>query len=433
MHNKKRKINLKTPPHTSPNCHLLFTSLSQTLQILQSKLVSFCNFLYLSKLKRSVRSGECHLEPCFGEILMNKLLLAAVVATMGMSAAQAAPTLYGKVNVSVDSYDDGKDDKVEVNSNASRIGVKGEEKLTDQLAAIYQAEWEIDVDGGDDVFKKRNIFAGLKWANLGTLKAGIMDTPFKDAAGGYRDVFNDYAHADIKEMMYGEERVENVIGIETDPKLMGGVVFALQAQQGESTTETTKYTDGARDSIGDGISTSLSYANKDLGFEGVIAGNFKSIGDFAAVGISNAPADAIRVGGSFDLGKIGATGLYLGAMWQTAEISDYTNLQAFSVTPAYAGDYNKVEENAWLISATYKLANTPWTFKAQYQQADTDYAILGGASGDSSVDQWGIGADYKLNSQTKLFANAIQREWDNSPKKGNADESVYGLGMEIKF
>ena len=364
---------------------------------------------------------------------MNKLLLAAVVATMGMSAAQAAPTLYGKVNVSVDSYDDGKDDKVEVNSNASRIGVKGEEKLTDQLAAIYQAEWEIDVDGGDDVFKKRNIFAGLKWANLGTLKAGIMDTPFKDAAGGYRDVFNDYAHADIKEMMYGEERVENVIGIETDPKLMGGVVFSLQAQQGESTTETTKYTDGARDSIGDGISTSLSYANKDLGFEGVIAGNFKSIGDFAAVGISNAPADAIRVGGSFDLGKIGATGLYLGAMWQTAEISDYTNLEAFSVTPAYAGDYNKVEENAWLISATYKLANTPWTFKAQYQQADTDYAVLGGASGDSSVDQWGIGADYKLNSQTKLFANAIQREWDNSPKKGNADESVYGLGMEIKF
>ena len=364
---------------------------------------------------------------------MNKLLLAAVVATMGMSAAQAAPTLYGKVNVSVDSYDDGKDDKTEVNSNASRIGVKGEEKLTDQLAAIYQAEWEIDVDGGDDVFKKRNIFAGLKWENLGTLKAGIMDTPFKDAAGGYRDVFNDYAHADIKEMMYGEERVENVIGIETDPKLMGGVVFALQAQQGESTTETTKYTDGARDSIGDGISTSLSYANKDLGFEGVIAGNFKSIGDFAAVGISNAPADAIRVGGSFDLGKIGATGLYLGAMWQTAEISDYTNLEAFSVTPAYAGDYNKVEENAWLISATYKLANTPWTFKAQYQQADTDYAVLGGASGDSSVDQWGIGADYKLNSQTKLFANAIQREWDNSPKKGNADESVYGLGMEIKF
>lgn len=364
---------------------------------------------------------------------MKKLLLAAAVTTLSLSAAQAAPTLYGKLNVSVDSYDNGKDTVTELNSNASRLGVKGEEKLTEQLSAVYQAEWEVDVDGGDDVFKKRNIFAGLKWANLGTLKAGIMDTPFKDAGTGYRDVFNDYAHTDIKEMMYGEERIENVIGIETDPKLLGGLVFALQTQQGESTSDTTKYVDGKRDSLGDGLSTSLSYANKDIGFEGVIAGNFKSVGDFAAVGISNAPADAIRVGGSFDLGKIGATGLSVGAMWQTAEISDYSNIKPFTVTPAYAGDYNKVEENAWLISATYKLANTPWTLKAQYQQADTDYAVLGGASGDSSVDQWGIGADYKLNSQTKLFANAVQREWDNSPKKGNADESVYGLGMEIKF
>ena len=364
---------------------------------------------------------------------MKKLLLAAAVTTLSLSAAQAAPTLYGKLNVSVDSYDNGKDTVTELNSNASRLGVKGEEKLTEQLSAVYQAEWEVDVDGGDDVFKKRNIFAGLKWANLGTLKAGIMDTPFKDAGTGYRDVFNDYAHADIKEMMYGEERIENVIGIETDPKLLGGLVFALQTQQGESTSDTTKYVDGKRDSLGDGLSTSLSYANKDIGFEGVIAGNFKSVGDFAAVGISNAPADAIRVGGSFDLGKIGAPGLSVGAMWQTAEISDYTNIKPFTVTPEYAGDYNKVEENAWLISATYKLANTPWTLKAQYQQADTDYAVLGGASGDSSVDQWGIGADYKLNSQTKLFANAVQREWDNSPKKGNADESVYGLGMEVKF
>lgn len=372
---------------------------------------------------------------------MKKLLLAAAVTTLSLSAAQAAPTLYGKLNVSVDSYDNGKDTVTELNSNNSRLGVKGEEKLTEQLSAVYKAEWEVDVDGDDEVFKKRDIFAGLKWANLGTLKAGYMDTPFKDAGTGYRDVFNDYAHADIREMMYGEERVENVIGIETDPKLMKGLVFALQAQQGESTSDTTKYVDGKRDSLGDGLSTSLSYANKDLGFEAVIAGNFNSIGDFKAVGISNAPADAIRVGASYDLGKIGATGLFLGAMWQTAEISDYTNLKGLTldnpatvpVNEAYAGDYNKVEENAWLISATYKLANTPWTLKAQYQQADTDYAVLGGASGDSSVDQWGIGADYKLNSQTKLFANAVQREWDNSPKKGNADESVYGLGMEVKF
>ena len=64
---------------------------------------------------------------------------------------QAAPTLYGKLNVSINQVDnknfDGKSDVTEVNSNSSRIGVKGEEKLTDKLSAVYLAEWAISTDG----------------------------------------------------------------------------------------------------------------------------------------------------------------------------------------------------------------------------------------------------------------------------------------------
>jgi uncharacterized protein (DUF2141 family) len=41
----------------------------------------------------------------FGEISMKKLLLAATVATLAMNAAQAAPTLYGKLNVTLDQID----------------------------------------------------------------------------------------------------------------------------------------------------------------------------------------------------------------------------------------------------------------------------------------------------------------------------------------
>ena len=76
---------------------------------------------------------------------MKKLLLAATVAAMGVSAAQAAPTLYGKINLSVDQIqnDDFEKDQdvTELNSNASRIGVKGEEKLTENVSAVYVAEW----------------------------------------------------------------------------------------------------------------------------------------------------------------------------------------------------------------------------------------------------------------------------------------------------
>ena len=71
---------------------------------------------------------------------MKKVLLAAAIATLSISAAQAAPTLYGKFNVTLDQIDKNgfKDESVtKVNSNASRIGVKGEEKLTDKLSAVY--------------------------------------------------------------------------------------------------------------------------------------------------------------------------------------------------------------------------------------------------------------------------------------------------------
>ena len=45
-----------------------------------------------------------------------------------------------------------------------RIGVKGEEKLTDKLSAVYLAEWAISTDGSgsDTDLSARNRFIGLK-------------------------------------------------------------------------------------------------------------------------------------------------------------------------------------------------------------------------------------------------------------------------------
>jgi predicted porin len=45
------------------------------------------------------------------------------------------------------------------------------------VSAVYVAEWEFSADGdGSDAqtFKKRNLFGGLKFTNVGTLKAGIL-------------------------------------------------------------------------------------------------------------------------------------------------------------------------------------------------------------------------------------------------------------------
>ena len=125
---------------------------------------------------------------------MKKNLLAiavgAAVVMPGLALADG-PTVYGKVNVSLENaeFDNGVDsseDAWELNSNASRLGVKGDFDLdVAGLKAIYQAEFEISVDDGDkggETFSQRNIFGGLK-GSFGTLKAGKFDTPTKKAQG----------------------------------------------------------------------------------------------------------------------------------------------------------------------------------------------------------------------------------------------------------
>ena len=357
---------------------------------------------------------------------MKKLLLAATVAAMGVSAAQAAPTLYGKINLSVDQIqndDFEKDqDATELNSNASRIGVKGEEKLTENVSAVYVAEWEISADGDENdaqTFKKRNLFGGLKFENVGTLKAGIFDSYFKNAAGKYQDIFNDHT-LDITNMMYGEDRLKNSIGFETDKKMLGGLQFNILAQQGEDATKdyATSGQKGKRDGFGDSISTSLTYDNKDVGIALALAGNFGVEGKYAGVD-KKLYSDAVRVTGSYDFSKIGANGLVLGALYQQAEPTDDIN------------GLEGLEEKAWLISSTYKVGNTPWVVKAQYQTAETTADAF---DGDITIDQYGIGVDYNLNKQTRFYGVLAQQKLDITGVDLEEDnKTVFGLGMEYNF
>ena len=357
---------------------------------------------------------------------MKKLLLAATVAAMGVSAAQAAPTLYGKINLSVDQIQNNDfekdEDFTELNSNASRIGVKGEEKLTDNVSAVYVAEWEISADGDESdaqTFKKRNLFGGLKFTNVGTLKAGFFDSYFKDAAGKYQDIFNDHT-LDITNTMYGEDRLKNSIGFETDKKMLGGLQFNILAQQGEDATKdyATSGQKGKRDGFGDSISTSLTYENKEVGVALALAGNFGVQGKYAGLDDKKLYSDAVRVTGSYDFSKIGANGLVLGALYQQAEPTD--DIKGFE----------GLEEKAWLISSTYKVGNTPWVVKAQYQTAET----TADAFNDITIDQYGIGVDYNLNKQTRFYGVLAQQKLDITGVDLEEDnKTVFGLGMEYNF
>ena len=362
---------------------------------------------------------------------MKKLLLAATVATLAMNAAQAAPTLYGKLSVTLDNIDnnDFKDESVvKVNSNASRLGVKGEEKLTDNLSAVYLAEWEIWADG-DDVFKNRNRFVGIKSNGVATLKVGQYDSYFKTAAGNNQDIFNDHNELDMTKVLVGEDRLTNVIGFETDKKLLGGLAFNIMFQQGEESqtaNSTAKGYEDSRDGFGDGVSASLTYDNKEFGLAAAVAGNFGVASKYNAYSLSGIYTDAVRVTGSLDLTPAGVDGLVFGALWQTAQPTDDT-VSTKSGTPAIVTSYKGLQEDAYGVTAVYAIPSTPIKLKAQYISATTEVD----GRDDRKQDLYGLGADYQINKQAKFFGIVGQqkRDWlTKDDKKTNI-----GLGMEYNF
>ena len=86
-----------------------------------------------------------------------KLLPLAIGAAIAMpGVAMADVTVYGKMNLTLEmadyEFEDSSSDydRWELNSNASRLGVKGSEDINDNLSAFYKAEYEIFPDDGSD-------------------------------------------------------------------------------------------------------------------------------------------------------------------------------------------------------------------------------------------------------------------------------------------
>jgi predicted porin len=80
------------------------------------------------------------------------LLTLAIAATLLPLAAQAAPRVYGQLNLSVDYTDSDlmapSADVWQLNSNSSRVGIKGAEKLNEEYTAVYKMEWAVNGDMG---------------------------------------------------------------------------------------------------------------------------------------------------------------------------------------------------------------------------------------------------------------------------------------------
>lgn len=345
---------------------------------------------------------------------MNKKLLAlAIGAAVAMPvSAVAAPTLYGQVNVSLESVEDeiGNDTDLGapiapattaegwvVRNNASRLGVKGEAATgIDGLKGVYLAEYGIKADDGVGPFTQRNIYAGLD-GNFGKVLVGRMDTPTKTMQGKV-DQFNDTT-VDMATHVAGDLRASNNITY-VSPKIGEVVTVSVALLQGEGFPGA----DGsAADGIGDAISASVVYDNEGL-YLGLGMDKETSVAGAGGL-LPVSHNDIVRLVAGYSADSFEA-----GLLYQTAESATGTSDEATSM----------------ILSGAFKTGD--WKFKAQYGMTEFDD---GTAAADPEFTMLGLGADYALGKATTASAFYAAEEVDAGA--GTAERTVLSFGLWQKF
>lgn len=318
---------------------------------------------------------------------MKKLLLATAVAALSVSAAHAAPTVYGKALVTVDYSDFDDESTTKLNSTGSRIGFKGAEALTANTDLVYQLEYgvEIDSDNGGTVkgksqnqFHSRDTYLGLSNKQYGTLVAGRLSAiddniNYVSQTVGQYDGFNAAS--------WDGDRVNNAMAY-FSPAYNGLQFMGMYAFEEDNAS------DLPTDAEAFGVGVKYEPANQPFR----AGATYIKSGDF----------NTTRLSGAYDLNnQIG-----LGALYQISDLdkSDKENLAA--------------------VSATYKTA-TPWTAYAQAEMTSN----VGGVDG-KDAQRLVLGGKYafKANATGHVYAG-----YSNLEQEGQDDRDGFGIGTGIEY
>ena len=365
---------------------------------------------------------------------MKKLLLATAVAALSVSAANAAPTLYGKaflaadyVNGDFDSATNAYDrdqDSVQINSHASRIGIKGSEAMTANTDVIYQLEYGTRVDGDVDGFTNRDTYLGVVNKQFGEFRVGknqssldrvnnvIVNEGYWDNLGGNKLDSNE----DLGGLNMADSGRINSSIIWTAPKY-NDLPLELAVMYSS---------DDVNNNDNDGFGAALMF-DQGTGFTAGLAYDKDQ----------NILGDIIRGTATVDLGKYMAAPVTLGALYQEA---DY--------------DYGAKKEKGWIVSGQMPLANfaKPASVYLQYNNTSN----LDGVDNADS-DQIVIGGKYFYQPNIIMHAYAGINKADNVSTvvgttpgsfdadalefipesdiiaKGDTEVFVIGTGLEYKF
>lgn len=402
---------------------------------------------------------------------MKHKLLSLAIAGLTISAAHAdlVPTVYGKVNVTLNKYDfddiksgariDGQDNWA-LESNASRLGVKGDIPLIEGLKAVYKLEYELYTDGSSSTtFNQRNTYAGLQ-SGWGTLIAGKNDTPLKAIAAETIQQFKDLPLGDFKYVMVGENRENNVIQYST-PNL-NGFIASLAVMPGEDSGEAVtaagEKIDNQNNGVADRFSVALTYKLDKLYLALADDQNIQNTDTFRFV--AQYGFGPITIGGLYQTSErhdddvattttVSKADPVTGVVSSSTTYSNGSNngkIASLSSLPSPSGlssgvgnpilDFasgNYKAQDAYAVSAVWKI-DSNWALKAQYAHSTSE--TVNRALGDTTAKNWLLGGDYKFTDASKVFAYYGQIDVDGdltATSDENLKDKTFAVGYELKF
>ena len=326
---------------------------------------------------------------------MKKLLLASAVAALSVSAANAAPTVYGKAYLTVDAsnaettYKSGivqtKEDTNTsgLNSNSSRIGLRGSEALTADIDVVYQLEYGVAIDNGDAAqFTSRDTYLGLAHKQYGKLLAGRL-TAIDDNVD-FASMLEGNNVGDIGPT-FNARRANNAFAY-VSPEYNGAQFLAMYAFDRD--TDVGGLAD--KDQYGIGATYSTGPMNVGASYIGYGKNNH------------------LRLSGNYAV----SPALTAGALYQISKFDTR----------------NSKKENTLIVSGEMKTA-TPWTAYGQV-------ALIKNVAGfDNKSMGVGVGGKYAFNKATTGhiytgYVNSERKTANNSTK--NTGFGV-GAGVEYNF
>ena len=343
---------------------------------------------------------------------MKKNILAVAIAgamAAPLAANASAPTLYGQMNVALDSV---SENGTSFQNRNSRLGVKGSEDLGNGLKAVYQLETTLDmantqiVDKNDNKQSKggfgalRNTFVGVS-GSFGTVVAGRHDTPLRMIQPN--DRFNDSAYLGNNTGSFGglagnsgEDRLDNMVAY-LSPNMNG-----FQVVFGGITTEGTG--DSKDQNLGNAYSASVAYGSKRNGL-------------YAAAGYTKRTD---KLDPTTERANTRATvqyadsGLVVSGMYNQADRKGESNPSSITLGAMYTmGDFTPRAKIAFID----KKAN------AKSDKASTNFAL---------------GLDYALGKKTRTFVEygVIDKNTEARRSSGVAvgdSVDVFTVGLAHSF